>query len=236
MHGAATDPSSDAIPFRILAFGTTLLAQTFAGSSFAQANPNLLLSTSSTAATERYAPQASHRQASDAHSNMTDQLELSQITNQQAALSAKILFKVLQCDVVRYSYKWNGNTVETQKVQSLLITNDRTQYCLGNARMLKKNKKELEDVTKKFATGTLWQTSAISQSIRQSVCLNKTGCARFSRPFPYIDRNNDAATETTDSQIRFREKIVTLKKNIANVAPSRKNRAVSIRIFAANHF
>ena len=90
---------------------------------------------------------------------MDEQLQLAHITNQQAAASAEIVFKVMYCNVVNYSYSWNGQTVHTQKVQSLLLTSDRSQYCLGNARTVKKNKKELEGIAQKFAQGTVWKIS-----------------------------------------------------------------------------
>ena len=49
-------------------------------------------------------------------------------------------------NIVEYSYQWQGKTIHSKKLVTILKSTRPQQYCLGVARMQKKNEKRAQDV------------------------------------------------------------------------------------------
>ena len=74
-------------------------------------------------------------------------------------------------DLVHYMYLYKGNQVPTQKVQIVLQSKQAEQYCLGVAKLQKKDETEFKKVRDRWQIGTTWRFKAITlqdlPSIRQ---------------------------------------------------------------------
>ncbi len=66
---------------------------------------------------------------------------LAELLNQEAGQTGEYEIKVLRNELVDYSYTWQGKEIQSHKVMLLLQSRDATQYCLGFARLAKKNLK-----------------------------------------------------------------------------------------------
>ena len=73
-----------------------------------------------------------------------DSTPLRDLATPQAGLSGEFTLKVLRCQIAAYTYPWQGKKVDTKKLVCVLVSPDAGQYCLGSARMEKKDEKELE--------------------------------------------------------------------------------------------
>jgi hypothetical protein len=76
----------------------------------------------------------------------TEEPQLAELVNQEADLATEIELKVIRNDLVDYTYPFNGQQVPTQKVQIVLQSKVADQYCLGVAKLQRKNKTELKQV------------------------------------------------------------------------------------------
>ena len=76
----------------------------------------------------------------------TEVPQLAELVNQEAGSSTEIELKVIRNDLLEYMYSYNGNQVATQKVQIILQSKIAEQYCLGVARLQKKDKTELKKI------------------------------------------------------------------------------------------
>ena len=76
----------------------------------------------------------------------TEEPQLAELVNQEAGLATEIELKVIRNDLVDYMYPFNGKQVPTQKVQIVLQSKVADQYCLGVAKLQRKNKTELKQV------------------------------------------------------------------------------------------
>ena len=92
----------------------------------------------------------------------TEVPQLAELVNQEAGLSSEIELKVIRNEIVEYSYQWNGNQVSSQKVQIILQSKIPDQYCLGVAKLQKKDKNELKKMADRWQTGTTWRFKAIT--------------------------------------------------------------------------
>ena len=72
-----------------------------------------------------------------------DEPQLAELVNQEAGLSSAIELKVIRNEIIDYTYSFNGNQVSTQKVQVILQSKIPNQYCLGVAKLQRKDKSEL---------------------------------------------------------------------------------------------
>ena len=86
---------------------------------------------------------------------------LCDLVSQQAGLSSIFLLKVVKSEMVEYSYQWGGKTIQNKKVVCLLQSTRADQYCLGVAKLIKKDEPELNKLQRKFATGTTWKFKTV---------------------------------------------------------------------------
>jgi hypothetical protein len=92
----------------------------------------------------------------------TEEPQLAELVNQEAGLATEIELKVIRNDLVDYTYPFNGQQVPTQKVQIVLQSKVADQYCLGVAKLQRKNKTELKQVQDRWKTGTTWRFKALT--------------------------------------------------------------------------
>ena len=76
---------------------------------------------------------------------------LSEVLNQESGQAGEHDLRVLHARLVDYLYPWQGKQVEAQKVQVLFQSYRPEEYCLGVAKLQRKDKKELKLVLEKFA-------------------------------------------------------------------------------------
>ena len=91
----------------------------------------------------------------------TEEPQLAELVNQEAGLSSEIELKVIRNEIIDYTYPWKGNKVSTQKVQVILQSKIPEQYCLGVARLHRKDKNELKKIAERWETGTTWKFKGI---------------------------------------------------------------------------
>ena len=72
-----------------------------------------------------------------------------------------IELKVVHNQAIEYDYKIDGTQVSSQKVQVVLQSKIPHQYCLGVAKLQKKDKAELRKIEDRWQTGTTWKFRAI---------------------------------------------------------------------------
>ena len=92
----------------------------------------------------------------------TEEPQLAELVTQEAGLSTEIELKVIRNDLVHYKYTVKGNQVPTQKVQIVLQSKQAEQYCLGIARLQKKDETELKKVRERWQIGSTWRFKAIT--------------------------------------------------------------------------
>ena len=92
----------------------------------------------------------------------TEEPHLAELVNQEAGLATEIELKVIRNELVDYTYPFNGKQVPTQKVQIVLQSNVAEQYCLGVAKLQRKDKTELKQVQDRWKTGTTWRFKALT--------------------------------------------------------------------------
>ena len=92
----------------------------------------------------------------------TEEPQLAELVTQEAGLSTEIELKVIRNDLVHYKYIYNGKEVPTQKVQIVLQSKQAEQYCLGIARLQKKDETELKKVRERWQIGSTWRFTAIT--------------------------------------------------------------------------
>ena len=96
---------------------------------------------------------------SSAATEHTEEPQLAEIVNQEAGSSTAIELKVVRNELVHYTYPWKGAQISTQKVQIVLQSKVAQQYCLGVAKLQKKDETELKKVKDRWQTGT-WRFTA----------------------------------------------------------------------------
>lgn len=92
----------------------------------------------------------------------TDEPQLAELVTQEAGLSYEIELMVVRNDLVHYEYKYKGNDVSSQKVQIVLQSKQAEQYCLGVAKLQKKDEAELKKIHNHWQTGTTWRFKSIT--------------------------------------------------------------------------
>ena len=102
------------------------------------------------------------KQAQRAATEHTEEPQLAELVNQEAALSSEIELKVIRHEVLDYTYKWQGRQVPTQKLQVLLQSKLPDQYCLGVAKVVKGDKSELMRFADRWQCGTTWRFKGIT--------------------------------------------------------------------------
>ena len=92
----------------------------------------------------------------------TEEPQLAELVTQEAGSSTEIELKVIRNDLVPYTYTYNNKQVSTQKLQIVLQSKQAEQYCLGVAKLQKKNETELKKVRDRWQIGTTWRFTAIT--------------------------------------------------------------------------
>ena len=92
----------------------------------------------------------------------TEEVPLAELVNQEAGLTSEIMLKVIRNEIVEYTYPWNGVQVSSQKLQIILQSKIPDQYCLGVAKIQKKDKNELKKIAVRWQTGTTWRFISIT--------------------------------------------------------------------------
>ena len=69
----------------------------------------------------------------------SEEPQLAELLNQEAGQTSVIELKVVKSQVIEYSFKIDGGQVSSQKVQVVLQSKIPNQYCLGVAKMQKKD-------------------------------------------------------------------------------------------------
>ena len=91
----------------------------------------------------------------------TEEPQLAELLNQEAGLTSAIELKVVHKQVIEYHFKVDGAERSSQKIQIVLQSKIPNQYCLGVAKMQKKDKAELRKIEERWQTGTTWKFRAI---------------------------------------------------------------------------
>ena len=105
----------------------------------------------------------------------SDETPLSELLNQESGQTGAYELKVVRAEIVAYSYPWQQKQVDTQKLQVLLQSHKAEEYCLGVAKLQKQNKKELQQLLKRFAVDTTWKFTAVKLTDDKS-CYIHTAC------------------------------------------------------------
>ena len=92
----------------------------------------------------------------------TEEPQLAELVNQEAGSSTEIELKVIRNVLVHYTYTSNGKQILMQKVQIVLQSKVAEQYCLGVAKIQKKDEAELKKVQDRWQTGTTWRFKVIT--------------------------------------------------------------------------
>ena len=92
----------------------------------------------------------------------TEEPQLAELLTQEAGMSTEIELRVIRNEVMDYAYLWQGKEVPTQKLQIILQSKIAEQYCLGVAKLQKKDKTELKAMADRWQTGTTWKFTALT--------------------------------------------------------------------------
>ena len=92
----------------------------------------------------------------------TEEPQLRELLNPEAGMSTEIELKVVRNEILDYTYPWQGNQVATQKVQILLQSKIAEQYCLGVAKLQKKDKHELKAIAARWQVGSTWRFKTLT--------------------------------------------------------------------------
>ena len=91
----------------------------------------------------------------------TEEPQLAELVTQEAGLSTEIELKVIRNDLVHYKYTVKATQVPTQKIQIVLQSKQAEQYCLGVAKLQRKDETELKKVRDRWQIGTTWRFKAL---------------------------------------------------------------------------
>ena len=94
----------------------------------------------------------------------SDETPLKDLINKEAALTAQIELTVSRVELISYPYKAKtvqAETVQTQKLQAVLLSRIGEQYCLGLARLKRNDEAELKALQLRFQKDTVWKFSRI---------------------------------------------------------------------------
>ena len=107
---------------------------------------------------------AAEAEVTSAAAEHTEEPQLAELLTQEAGSSTEIELKVIRNDIVHYKYTVRANQVQvpTQKVQIVLQSKQAAQYCLGIARLLRKDEAELRRFAERWQIGTTWRFKAIT--------------------------------------------------------------------------
>ena len=89
--------------------------------------------------------------------------QLAELLNSEASRTSDIELKVIRSDMIKYPFKPQngGPEVLSQKVQVVLQSKIADQYCLGVAKLQKKDYTELKNIQDRFQKNTVWKFGTI---------------------------------------------------------------------------
>ena len=114
-------------------------------------------SSAATVRTEEAQVAAAGTVSGGAATEHAEEPQLAELTNQEAGLSSGIELKVIRNEIIDYTYPYNVNQLSAQKAQVILQSKIPDQYCLGVAKLQKKDKNELKENADRWQTGTTWK-------------------------------------------------------------------------------
>ena len=122
--------------------------------------------------------------AASAATEHSAESQLAELLSQEAGQTGEYELKVLRSGIVDYTYLWQGRQIQTQKLVVLLQSHIAEQYCLGVAKLQKKDKAELLAMQSRFQVPTVWKftqvglmdekTSFVHTACRVAIDLRKT--------------------------------------------------------------
>ena len=101
-------------------------------------------------------------ESASAATEHTEEPQLAELVTQEAGLSTEIELRVIRNELVQYKYTVKGTQVPTQKLQIVLQSKQAEQYCLGVAKLQKKDKNELKKMADRWQTGTTWKFQTLT--------------------------------------------------------------------------
>ena len=87
----------------------------------------------------------------------TQEPQLAELLSQETGLSTQIELKVIWSEIMDYTYMWQGKDVHTQKLQIVLQSKIAEQYCLGVAKLQKKDRTELKNMADRWQVDSTWR-------------------------------------------------------------------------------
>ena len=100
--------------------------------------------------------------SASAATERTEAPQLAELVTQEAGLSTEIELRVIRNEHVHYKYTVKATQVPTQKVQIVLQSKQAEQYCLGIARLQRKDETELKKLRERWQIGSTWRFTAIT--------------------------------------------------------------------------
>ena len=97
-----------------------------------------------------------------AATEQTAEPQLVELLNQQAGMSTEIELKAILNEILDYTYPWQGKQAATQKLQIILQSEFAEQYCMGVAKVQKKDKNELKAIAARWQMGTTWRFKSLT--------------------------------------------------------------------------
>ena len=101
--------------------------------------------------------------------------QLAELLNHEAGQTSMIELKVVHNQAIEYYFKVDGAQLSSQKIQVVLQSKIPDQYCLGVAKLQKKDKAELRKIEDRWQTGTTWKFRAI-QLLSEKPAFLHTSC------------------------------------------------------------
>ena len=102
--------------------------------------------------------------SASAATERTEAPQLAELVTQEAGLSTEIELRVIRNEHVHYKYTVKATQVATQKVQIVLQSKQAEQYCLGIARLQRKDETELKKVRERWQIA--WQQRNCRRLVR----------------------------------------------------------------------
>ncbi|CAJ1409412.1 unnamed protein product [Effrenium voratum] len=82
--------------------------------------------------------------------------------NESTAKLGTWLFRVEHVISEEYEYEWKGKQHRTWKLTMVLLTQEASEYCLGQVKVAKSNLQQVQTAERRYTVGTLWQVSKVA--------------------------------------------------------------------------
>ena len=101
---------------------------------------------------------------------------LAELVSDEVGAADSWNLKVFRSYISEYTYQYQGKEGSSKKLVAVLVSSTPTEYCLGVARVQKRNDPELLALHKKFAPGTLWRFSRVRLNKTEKPQYINTSC------------------------------------------------------------